>query len=248
MSLVSRRRTAESTEVRRDWRVALRRGAAGASFLTAASALAWGVGGWAWALAGLMAIPGAFTFVSIRRPYVAACPGCGALLGTEVFHLPDEPLIGPSFHEYRCTSCGIYVDGARGTVREVPFSRSLDHPGYTLWADASALDSLVWAEGCVACQREAVRWLRLADLVSGELSGRGAVLLSERPDREFVIPYCAAHGEGESSTARTVVVARAGARLTVQFMSYAVYRGFLDDNRDRVDVTVRSSALDAPQP
>lgn len=243
MTLVHRRRTTESSEVRRDLSLVAKRAVVGTSFLGGAGALALTVGGWTWLLAGLLAIPGGFTLAALRQPFVAPCPGCSALLGNGLVNLPDEPVVGASMRDLRCHACGIYLDASGGTVREVAFSRELDGPGYELALDAEALDALTWADGCIRCQRDAVRFLTLAPTTNGVLSGLGAKLAETRPGEGFYVPYCGEHGEGDDPVSRGIVVARAGKRVVVQLSVYGVYRGFLDDNRDRVDVAVRSSAL-----
>ena len=72
--LLRGRRSPDQTEVRRDLSLVIRRAVVGGSFAAASGALAIGVGGWAWALAGVLAIPAAFTLSSIRTPFVAPCP------------------------------------------------------------------------------------------------------------------------------------------------------------------------------
>jgi hypothetical protein len=53
------------------------------------------------------------------------------------------------------------------------------------------------------------------------------------------VPLCAAHAHAGD---RSVVVARNGPRVTVQFSGYAAYRAFLDANRAVVEVAVREAA------
>ena len=54
--LLRGRRSPDQTEVRRDLALVLRRALVGGSFAAAAGTLALAVGGWAWALAGVLAI------------------------------------------------------------------------------------------------------------------------------------------------------------------------------------------------
>lgn len=244
--LLRGRRSPDKTEVRRDLGLVLRRALVGGSFAAASGSLAFAVGGWAWVAAGVLAIPAAFTLASIRRPFVAPCPGCGSLLGAAIVQLPDEPVLGPRVHDLRCRSCGIYVDASSGVVREVPFQRTQESPGYECVLDAAHLDSLAWGDGCVRCAKPATRALKLVERDAGVLSGTGATL--DAPPDGSAPGYCDAHGAGEDPIGRSLLVARTPGRVTVQFSVYAAYRAFLDANRDRVDVTVGAGALHDPPP
>jgi hypothetical protein len=232
--------------VRRDLRLVVRRALVGGSFAAASGALAVAVGGWAWALAGVLAIPAAFTLASIRRPFVAPCPGCGSLLGASLVQLPDEPVLGPAAHDLRCGACGIYVDASSGVVREVPFRRALESPGFECGLAAAHLPSLAWGSDCVRCGQAATRSLRLSPREAGVISGLEATLDGVA---DGAAPgYCAAHGDRDDPMSRGLVVARTPGRVTVQMSLYAAYRAFLDANRDLVDVTVRSGAVHDPPP
>jgi hypothetical protein len=242
--LLRGRRSPDQTAVRRDLGLVLRRALVGASFAAASGALALAVGGWAWALAGVLAIPAAFTLASIRRPFVAPCPGCGALLGGALVQLPDEPVLGPIVHDLRCAACGIYVDASGGVVREVPFRRTLESPGFECGLAAEHLAALQWGADCVRCGHPATRALRLSTREAGVISGLEATL-DGAPDGAAP-GYCAEHGAGDDPMARALVVARTPGRVTVQLSLYAAYRAFLDANRDAVDVAVRSGAVHEP--
>ena len=242
--LLRGRRSPDQTEVRRDLALVLRRALVGGSFAAAAGTLALAVGGWAWALAGVLAIPAAFTLASIRRPFVAPCPGCGSLLGASLVQLPDEPVLGPQVHDLRCAACGIYVDASGGTVREVPFRRTLESPGFEVGLRAAELGALAWGDACVRCGQPAARALRLSTREAGVISGHEATLGA--PVDGAGPGYCAAHGGLDDPQTRALVVARTPGRVTVQFSLYAAYRAFLDANRDRVDVAVRSGAMHDP--
>lgn len=242
--LLRGRRSPGQTEVRRDLALVARRALVGGSFAAASGALALAVGGWAWALAGVLAIPAAFTLASVRRPFVAPCPGCGSLLGASLVQLPDEPVMGPQVRDLRCGACGIYVDASAGAVREVPFRRALESPGYECTLPAGHLAALAWGDGCVRCGEAATRGLRLSAREAGVISGSEAAL--DAPADGLAPGYCAAHGGGDDPSARALVVARTPGRVTVQFSLYAAYRAFLDANRDRVDVAVRSGAMQEP--
>lgn len=244
--LVRGRRTPDQTEVRRDLGLVLRRALVGGSFAAASGALGAFVGGWAWAASAVLAIPAAFTLASVRRPFVAPCPGCGALLGAAILQLPDEPVLGPRVHDHRCAACGIYVDASTGVVREVPFQRALGAPGYECALDAARLSELAWGDACVRCAKPATRALRLLDRDTGVLTGAGATL--DAAVDGAAPGYCDEHGASDDPAARALVVARTPARATVQFAVYAAYRAFLDANRDRVDVSVGSGALHDPAP
>ncbi len=245
--LVRGRRTPDRTEVRRDASLALRRALVGAALLGVAGAVGGGVGGWAWLASAVLAIPAAFTLASVRRPYTAPCPGCGALLGGRLVQLPDEPVLGTHVHDLRCHDCGIYVDASTGVVREVPFQRVLASPGYECTLDAARLGDLAWPSACVACGAAGVRSLKLSTREAGVSSAHEATLGTSLDGHGP--SYCAAHGGGDDPVARAVMVARTPARVTVQFSLYAAYRSFLDGNRDALDVIVRSSAVgDAPAP
>lgn len=233
MALRAGRRTSDLTRVARDGAVALRRAALGGAIVGAGALLAWVVGGWAWAAGAVVAIPGVTTLLAARHPYVAPCPGCGEPLGGATFVGPDEPVIVGGATDHRCPACGIYVDVSQGVVREVPFGRAHELPTYELALDASRVAELAWGDRCVNCGEAATRWLPL------RASGIGILSDAMSPGPEGEVPFCDAHGaEGPS---RGVVVARGGARATVQFASYAGYRAFLDANRARVDVRVRTA-------
>lgn len=242
--LLRGRRSPDQTEVRRDLGLVVRRAVVGGSFAAASGAAALMVGGWAWALAGVLAIPAAFTLASIRRPFVAPCPGCGSLLGAALVQLPDEPVLGPLVHDLRCAACGIYVDASSGVVREVPFRRALESPGYECVLGSEHLDGLAWGDACVRCGHPATRALRLSSREAGVISGVEATL--DAPADGGAPGYCADHGGADDPMSRGLVVARTPGRVTVQLSLYAAYRTFLDANRDRVDVAVRSGALQDP--
>lgn len=244
--LLRGRRSPDQTEVRRDLALVLRRAVVGGSFAAASGALAFAVGGWAWALAGILAIPAAFTLASIRRPFVAPCPGCGSLLGAALVQLPDEPVLGPLVRDLRCAACGIYVDASSGVVREVPFRRTLESPGFECGLAADELGRLAWGDTCVRCGHPATRALRLSAREAGVLSGTEATL--DAPVDGAGPGYCAEHGAGDDPIARGLMVARTPGRVTVQMSLYAAYRALLDANRDRLDVAVRSGALHDPSP
>ena len=120
----------------------------------------------------------------------------------------------------------------------------LASPGYECAFAAAQLAALEWSSECVCCGARAVCGLRLSERATGVLSGHEAVLddaaLGRGPG------YCAEHGRADDPVARAVVVARTPARATAQFSLYAAYRDFLDRNRDRVDVEVRSGAVTDP--
>ncbi len=244
--LLRGRRSPDQTEVRRDTGLIVRRALVGGSFAAAAGVAAVAVGGWAWLAAGVLAIPAAFTLLSIRRPFVAPCPGCGSLLGANVVQFPDEPVLGPRVHDLRCRSCGIYVDASTGVVREVPFQRTQDAPTYECVLDAAHLDALAWGDACVRCAKPVTRALRLSARDVGVISGAEAALDATADGRSP--GYCDDHGAGDDPVGRSIVVARTPTRVTVQFSVYAAYRAFLDANRDRVDVNVGSGALHDPPP
>lgn len=237
MALRAGRRTANQTLIASDLSLLARRAAIGGALLGGGVALGWLVGGWAWAIGALFAIPGATTLAAARDHYVAPCPGCGARLGAALFVGPDEPVIARGVEDHRCDVCGIYVDAASGVVREVPFGRVHELPTYALALDGEKMSSLTWGDRCVDCGELATRRLPLTDRARGLLSeGRGL-------GAEGDVPFCDAHGAERG--ARGVVVARSGPRAVVQFASYAAYRAFLDANREVVDVTVRSVQSDA---
>ncbi len=232
--------------MRRDVGLIVRRALVGGSFATASGVAGLVVGGWAWVAAGVLAIPAAFTLLSIRRPFVAPCPGCGSLLGANIVQLADEPVLGPRVHDLRCRACGIYVDASTGVVREVPFQRTHDAPAYECVLDATHLDALAWGGACVRCAKPATRALRLSVREVGVLSGNEATL--DAPPDGRAPGYCDAHGAGDEAVGRSMVVARTPGRVTVRFSVYAAYRAFLDANRDRIDVSVGSGALHDPPP
>jgi hypothetical protein len=242
MPLVRGRRTPDTTSLARDGALLAKRVALGGAFVAAAAGVGLGVGGAAWALAAVVSLPGLYTLASARRPFTAPCPGCGATLGGAVVHLPDEPVLARGATDVRCASCGIYVDGVAAGVREVPFNRLLDAPGYELTVMDGELANVAWGARCVACGEAATRGLRLAK-GAGIVSGEGAAF--EATLAAGAVPYCAAHGGGATPAARALVVARSGASAAIQVSLYAAYRRLLDDNRERVDVAVRAVA-DAP--
>jgi hypothetical protein len=237
MPLVHGRRTPDTTALTRDGALVAKRVALGGAFVAAALGVGVGVGGVAWALAAVVSLPGLYTLASARRPFTAPCPGCGSTLGDAVVHLPDEPVLARGATDVRCAACGIYVDGVAGGVREVPFNRTLDAPGYELAVPESALPELRWGERCVACGEAATRGLQLRK-GGGIVSGEGATFTDARPPG--TVPYCAAHGGGVTPSERALVVAKSGAAVTLQLSLYASYRRLLDDNRERVDVSVRA--------
>lgn len=238
MPLRAGRRTADLTHVRPSNALALRRAGLGAALVGAGATLGVLVGGWAWAFAALVMIPGATTLAASRHRYVAPCPGCGAELGGAVFVGPDEPVIARGALDHRCDACGIYVDVLRGAVREVPFGREADLPTYAASLPADALSSLAWGERCVACGEPATCGASLLPRAVGHL-------LDPAPARPGgAVPFCDAHGP--LAEGRGVVVARSGARVTVQFNGYAAYREFLDANRAALDLTVRALPTDEP--
>lgn len=246
MSLVYARRSVGSSLLRRDLRLVARRLVVGSGFVGGALGLGVVVGGWAWLAAAVVAIPGAFTLAAVRQPYVVDCPGCGATLGAGLVNLPDEPVVAASVRDLRCHACGIYLDLNAGVAREVPFSRDLDGPGYELTLDADDFAGFAWGADCLRCQAPATRGLRLLPAAMGVLSGHGARL--EAGLDPACPPYCDAHGEGDDPVSRALIVARHGGKVVVQLSGYGVYRALLDANRDRVDVSVRSSAVSAPDP
>lgn len=248
MTLVSGRRSAEATQVRLDLGLAARRLAVGLAVLGVAVTVGafgarWSV--WAWGLAAVMAIPAAFTLASMRHPFVAPCPACGGLVGDELVHLPDEPILGVATENHRCRDCGVYLDASGGVVREVPFHRRLDGPGFECTIESAQREALDWGDACVVCRAPATRGMTLAGFDVGVLSGHEAKLDAGADGRH--VPYCDAHGAEADPVARGVLVARGRDRVTVQFSVYGSYRAFVDANRARVDVTVRSAEA-APPP
>lgn len=239
MALTRGRRSPDTTHVTRNLSLLAKRLVAGAGFLGASLGLGAGVGGWAWALSVLVAIPGVFTLVSARKPFTAPCPACGALLGDGLLHLPDEPVMGSDATDLRCRACGVYVDCMGAQVREVPFNRLQDAPGYELTFLPDDFAKARWGKKCVRCGAEATRALRLARFEIGVLSGFEATL-DGTPDGSTV-PYCAKHGDESDPAGRAVVVARSPGRVEVQFSLYATYREFLDENRALAEVTVRDA-------
>jgi len=239
MPLVRGRRTPDTPTLARDAALLAKRVALGGLIVAVAAGVGVGVGGLAWALAALVSLPGLYTLASARRPFTAPCPGCGATLGGAVVHLPDEPVLARGATDVRCAACGIYVDGVAAGVREVPFNRLLDAPGYELTLVEGELPHLAWGERCVACGEPATRGLRLAK-GPGIVSGEGASFEAELT--AGAVPYCAAHGSGVTPAGRALQVARSGASAAIQLSLYATYRRLLDDNRGRVDVAVRAVA------
>ncbi len=244
MALVYAQRSVGSSLLRRDLSLVARRAAVGSGFVGGALALGTSVGGWAWLAAAVVAIPGVFTLAAVRQPFVVDCPACGSTLGAGLVNLPDEPVVGPSVRDLRCPACGIYLDLSAGVAREVVFSRTLDGPGYELTLDAAALDALVWGSDCLVCQAAASRSLKLLPASMGVLSGTGARL--ESPADPSRPSYCDRHGDGDDPLSRGLIVARHGGKVIVQLQGYGVYRRLLDANRDRVDVSVGSSAVQSP--
>ncbi len=240
MPLERGRRTTGTSAVRRDPGLAARRAALGVGLVGAAGGLAVALGGgFAWALGALVALPGAYTLASALRPFTAACPGCGSTLGGGLLHLPDDPVLARGARDVRCAACGIYVDGTDAGVREVPFNRALESPGYELTLPREGLGALAWGDRCVACGEPAARWLRLAPAAVGIVSGEGAVF--ESAGGVGLVPYCAGHGDGVSPADRWILAARAKDGATLRLRLYATYRRVLDDHRGLVDVTVRES-------
>ncbi len=238
MTLTRGRRSPELTRVSRNPTLLAKRLIAGSGFMAASLGLGAALGGFYWLLAGVVAIPGAFTLLSAWRPFTAPCPACGALLGDGLLHLPDEPVMGADAVDLRCRACGAYVDCMGGSVREVPFNRRLDAPGYEVTFTLEHFAKVRWGARCVACGDEATRALRLARFEVGVLSGFEAAL-DAAPDGEHV-PFCAKHGEASDPAGRAVVVARSPGRVEVQLSLYAAYREFLDRNRALADVAVKA--------
>lgn len=245
MPITAGRRTPDVTRVHRSNALLAKRLAGAAGFLGASIGLGASLGGFWWILSAIVAIPGVFTLSAARRPFTAPCPACGSLLGATLLHLPDEPVVGHDATDVRCDACGVYVDSYAGSVREVPFNRAGDSPGYELWLPAKHLGSLRWGDRCLVCKEAATRALNLAKFPVGVLSGFEATL-DAKPDGAHA-PYCAKHGDASDPAGRALLVARSGDRVTVQLSLYAAYRAFLDANRDLVDVTVRETqpAVDA---
>lgn len=240
MTLTRSRRTPDATRVTRNNALLAKRLVAGAGFLAASLGLGAGVGGWVWLAAAVVAIPGVFTLASAKKPFTAPCPACGALLGDDLLHLPDEPVMGSDATDLRCRACGIYVDCMGAVVREVPFNRVLDAPGYEVTFAADGFDKVRWGAKCVRCGEPATRALRLARFEVGVLSGFEAKL-DGAPDGTSV-PYCAKHGDESDPMGRAVVVARSPGRVAVQFSLYAAYREFLDENRGHAEVSMKTFA------
>lgn len=240
MPLTRGRRSPDTTRVTRDLALLAKRLVAGAGFLGASLGLGVGVGGWAWALSVIVAIPGVFTLVSARRPFTAPCPACGARLGDGLLHLPDEPVLGSDAIDLRCRACGVYVDCMGPLVREAPFNRLQDAPGYELSFLPDDFAKARWGDRCVRCGEAATRALRLARFEIGVLSGFEATF-DAAPDGTNV-PYCATHGDEADPAGRALVVARSPGRVEVQFSLYASYRAFLDENRRVAEVSVREAA------
>ncbi len=238
MTLTRARRTAEITHVTRNRALLAKRLIAGSGFMAASVGIGASLGGFFWALSAVVAIPGVFTLLSARRPFTAPCPACGALLGDDLLHLPDEPVMGHDAVDLRCRACGVYVDCLGRSVREAPFNRALESPGYELSFPSDRFADVRWGDRCVRCGDPATRGLRLARFDVGVLSGFEAAL-DAAPDGT-AIPYCAKHGDGSDPSSRGVVVARSPGRVAVQFSLYAAYRAFLDANRELAEVTVRA--------
>lgn len=190
------------------------------------------LGGYFWALSALVSIPGLYTLASAGRPYTAPCPGCATPIGDRWLHLPDEPVMANDALNMRCAACGIYVDSFGGVVREVPFNRALDEPGYTFSIPAEHFSAMCWGNRCVRCGEAATRTLSLARAATGELTGSEATFADGVATGG--VPFCAHHGHGD------VVVSRASGVVDVSVALYAIYRSLLDENRACVDVTVRS--------
>lgn len=238
MTLTRGRRSPDLTRVSRNGSLLAKRLIAGSGFMAASVGLGAGLGGFFWLLSAVVAIPGVFTLLSARRPFTAPCPACGALLGDGLLHLPDEPVMGADAIDLRCRACGVYVDCLGGGVREVPFNRCLDAPGYEVSFTPEHFAKVRFGTRCVACGDPATRALRLARFEVGVLSGFEATLDAE-PDGAGV-PYCAKHGEASDPAGRAAVVARSPGRVEVQMSLYAAYREFLDANRALADVGVKA--------
>lgn len=237
MNLRPDRRVVELTAISRDLGLVVRRLVAGSVFLGVATGL-WVLLPGFWKLFSfIVAIPGAYTLFAIRRPYTAPCPGCGHTLGGELIVLPDEPVVGPGALNLRCPSCGIYLDAPGSQLREAPFNRTLDGPGFELSLPSEHLATLDWPAKCVCCGRDATRSLSLSKHPVGVLSGAEARMTDGlKPGN---VPYCADHGDRPDPIDRSVIVALAGGRVTVQLSQYAAYRRLLDTNRTKVEVTLR---------
>ncbi len=246
VALTEGRRSAETTLAHRDLSLVARRILVGTMLVGLAAVLALKVGGWAWVLAVLLAIPGAYTLAAVRQPYVAPCPACGSPLGADLVNLPDEPVLGDGAKDLRCDACGIYVDASGRSVREVPFSRKLEGPGYECALEATNLASLQWGTVCVSCGRDAARSLALSAREIGVLSGHEASLTQGVDGTQP--PYCSEHGDADDPSSRALMVARSGRRVVVQFRLYTAYRSFLDVNRDHLDVRVKRAAVSAADP
>ena len=234
------RRSPDTTPLRFDGGVLVRRLGLGGVIVGAGVGVGMLAGGFAWALGALIALPGVTTLASARRPYLARCPACESSLGGATLHLADEPVLGIGTHDHRCDACGVYVDATVAGVREVPFNRRLDVPGYGVSFPHEAWEAVRWASRCVACGEPATRALTLGRAKRGILSGDDAVMVDAV--REGAVPYCAAHGERNEASARAVEVARSGDAVEVRLALYGVYRAFLDDNREHAELTVRAMA------
>ncbi len=238
MPLTPGRRTPEVTHARMDpWLVA-QRVALGGTITAGAITVVYTVHGLGSLHGIVLAIPGLYTLVAARRPWVAPCPACGHTLGTSALALPDEPVVSPRGINIRCPDCGIYVDTLDLEVREVPFNRLRDAPEYTLSMAANALEACTWGENCLCCGHPSSRGVTLGGDATGLLS---VPTVTGKPlPAVLSLPFCERHGTSSRDVSETVIVARTDTRATVQFRLYAAYRGFLDANRDRVDIRVRS--------
>lgn len=232
------RRTPDSTPLRFDGAVLARRLALGGAITGAGVGVGLLGGGFVWAVGALIALPGLTTLASARRPYVGACPGCATRLGDGTLHLADDPVLGAGVQNLRCGACGVYVDATVAGVREVPFNRRLDAPGYAVSFPLDAWSAVRWAPRCVSCNEPATRALRLGQARRGILSGDDAMMTEGVT--EGAVPWCAAHGDARDDVVRAVEVARSGEAVEVRLALYGVYRAFLDDNRERAEVTVRA--------
>lgn len=242
MPLRQNRRVTETTPIARDLGLVLRRLVAAALFLGLATALGVLLPGLWKLVAGIVAIPGVYTLLAIRKPFTAPCPGCGRVLGGDLIVLPDEPVVGAGALNLRCHDCGIYLDAPGGSLREVPFNRTLDGPGFELMTPTESLPTLDWGDGCVCCGKPATRSLRLSTQPVGVLSAAEAQLAEGLSAGR--VPYCAEHGSGADPVARGVIVARTGASTTIQLSQYGAYRRLLDGNRTKIDVALKALSAD----
>lgn len=224
MPLTPGRRTAETTHIRWDGGLLVKRLAAGFGFTGSAFTLGALGGGWFWLLAAVVAIPGTYTLTAAPRAYTAPCPACGALLGASVVRVPDVPLLAREVTDVRCVRCGVYLDCHEGVVREAPFNRAHDEPFYELTLSDKVFDTLDWSDRCVRCGREATRGLKPSS-AQGVATGAGATLGAlERGS----VSYCERHGSENSAEDRGILAVRHGDRVIVRTSLYAAYRTALD--------------------